>query len=83
MFADDAVVLSTDGKLELDLHVILILVNQVVIPFGAGFAPQSPGNGIDNCRLAVAVVAANRHQVDAGKIERGDVIPVGHEIFHR
>ena len=59
MFADNAVVLFPDGKLEFDLHFILILVNQVVIPFGAGFAPQSPGNGINNCRLSVAVVAAN------------------------
>ena len=80
MFADDAVLLFPDGKLELDLHLIGILMNEVVVPFGAGFTPQCPGHRIDNRGLAVAVIAANTHGMDAGKIERGDVFPVGHEI---
>jgi len=83
MFADNAVVLFPNGKLEFDFHFVGVLVNQVVVPFGAGFSPQCPGHGIDNRGFAVAVVAANRHQMDAGKIESGDVFPVGHKIHHR
>ena len=80
MFADDAVILFTDGKLELDLHFISILMDEVVVMFGAGLAPQCPSHGIDNGRLAVTVIAANAHGMNTGKIERGDILPVGHKV---
>ena len=82
MFADDAVFLFPDGKLELDFHLILILVDKIVIALGAGFPPQCPGHRVDDRRFAVAVIDANAHSVDAGKIERGHVFPVRHEVAH-
>jgi len=58
-------------------------MDEVVIMFGAGLTPQCPGHRIDNCRLAIAVVAANAHGMNAGKIERGDILPVGHKVPQR
>ena len=80
--ADDAVELLPDVKLELHLHLRLRGVDEVVIAGGAGFAPQRPGHRVDDGGLAVAVIAGKAGEVDAGKVQRRDVIPVAHEVAH-
>ena len=55
-------------------------MDEVVITAGAGFAPQRPGHGVNNRRLAVAVIAGEAGEMDAGKVQRRDIVPVAHEV---
>ena len=53
--ADDAIDSPTQVKREFDLHLGLAQVDQLIIPLGTGLAPQRPGHGIEQGRLAVTV----------------------------
>ncbi|MBA7710125.1 hypothetical protein ES703_119056 [subsurface metagenome] len=85
MLADDAVALFAHGEVELHLHLVLALVDEGVVALGGvpGLAPERPGYGVDESRLAVAVVAGDAGGVDAVEVERGHVVPVGHEVAQR
>ena len=69
--AQDAVDRAAQVKGEFDLHLGLAQVDQFVVALGAGLAPQRPGHGVEQRRLAVAVGAGQAGQVDALKIEGG------------
>jgi hypothetical protein len=81
-FSDDAVPLLTDGELELNLHLSLASVNQVIIALGSGFSPECPGHGVNQGGFAIAVIAREASNMDAFKIEYGHIFPVAHEIAH-
>ena len=85
MLAYDAICLFAHGEVELHLHLVLPQVNEGVVALGgvSGLAPQRPGHGVDESRLAVAVVAGDAGGVDAVEVERGHVVPVGHEVAQR
>jgi hypothetical protein len=69
-----------DGKLEFNSRLGLTGVDQVIIAIGPGLTPESPGNGIDQGGLAVPVVAADAGSMNAGEIDRRNIIPVTHKI---
>ena len=63
--AADPVSLGPRRELQLDGHVPETLVDQVVLPAGAGLAPQGPRDAVEEGGLAVAVVAGEAGDVDA------------------
>jgi hypothetical protein len=58
-------------------------VNQVIIVPGTGFAPQCPGYGVENCRFAIAVIAAKAGYAYAFERQRWYIVSVAHEVFER
>ena len=54
--------------------------DHVVQTFGAGFSPQCPGNGIEQRRFAMAIVAREAGGREAGKIQRWGVFAITHEV---
>ena len=77
-----AVLLLSDSEVQFDLDIGLPLMDEFVITPGPGLSPQCPGHGIDQRRLAVAVVPADAGGVNTIEIQGGYVVPVAHEITH-
>src|SRR5206468_1827939 len=63
------------------LGFVLPKADHVVQAFGACLAPQRPGNGIEQCRFAVPIVAREAGGREAGKIERWGILAVTHEVM--
>ena len=78
--SDDAVELVGDGKVELYLHLVTGGMDKVIVTASPGFAPERPGNGVDDSRLAVAVIAGETGEMDTVELQRRYVITVAHEI---
>ena len=74
-----AIALRAEAELELDPHFGLAQGDQLIVAARAGPAPQRPGDGIQQRRLAVTVVARQASQVDATEIERL-LVAVAHEV---
>ena len=69
-------------ELELDLHLALPDVDQLVVAAGAQprVPPQRPGQRVEDRRLAVAIVAGQAGQVDARESEL--LLAVAHKVAH-
>ncbi len=75
-------VVVREEKLELHFHTRCSQVDQIVVSVGARLSPEGPGHGVDDGRLAVAVVAGETGQVDAREIQRRDLVTVTHEVSY-
>ena len=67
--ADDAVGIAVDVEVELDAHVVGAVADAVVLDAAPRFAPQGPGDGVEEGGLAVAVLAGERGEVERGEVE--------------
>ena len=80
--AHDPVAIGTKGELEIDPHICFAQVYEVVGGRRARLAPQRPRHGIQQRRLAVAVVARQAGQVQPGEVQRVRVL-VAKEVMQR
>ena len=78
--AQHAVAVALEVEDELDLAFLLAQAHDVVEAFGARLAPQRPGDGVQQGRFAVAVVARQAGGGDGGEVERRNLLAVAHEI---
>ena len=76
------IILAPRLEIQLDPALVLAMSNQgvVVTPSGARLAPQAPGDGIQQRRLAVPVVPTQTGDMDALKIQRGHIIAVTKKV---
>ncbi len=79
-FAQDAVAFVLQVKDKFHLGFVLPKADHVVQAFGACLSPQRPGNGIEQRRFAVAIVAREAGSREAGKIQRWGVLAITHEV---
>ncbi|MBT9149826.1 MAG: hypothetical protein DDT28_01263 [Dehalococcoidia bacterium] len=77
---DNAVSDLPGKEFELNPHLALSLVDEVIVAPGPALSPEGPGHGIEQSGFAVAVIAAEASDVDAGKIQRRGVVAVAHEV---
>ena len=77
----DAVVGVGGLELQIDVHVGASVVQEVAVAATPGLAPESPGNGVEEGGLAVAVSTAKAGDADAGEVEGGDVVAVAEEVL--
>src|SRR5207247_2275969 len=79
--AENAVAMCPQRKLEVYLHLGRALGDQFVIAHPvAGAAPERPGHGREQRRLARAVLPGQAGQLDAAKIEDWRLVLIAHEI---
>ena len=76
--ADDAVGIAVDLEVELDSHVAGAVADAVVLDAATGFAPEGPGDGVEEGGLAVAVLAGEGGEVEGGEVELA--VAVGEEV---
>ena len=77
----EAATLTAREEVQLDGHVLLALVDELLLSAGPRLPPQYPGDGVEQGGLAVAVLTAQARHVDALQLQRGDVVPVAHEVL--
>ena len=75
----DAIALRPQAELELDPHLSLAQGDQLIITPRTRPPPQRPGDGVEQCRFAVPVVAGQAREVDAAEVERL-LVAVAHEV---
>ena len=76
----DAVALAADVEHQLDVHLGLAVVEQLLVPLAARLAPERPRDGVQQRRLAVAVRPAKARDADALQVERGGGAAIGEEV---
>ena len=79
--AGDAVAGAGGVEFEFDGHVGASVVEEVGVAGAAGFAPEGPGDAVEEGGFAVAVVAAEAGDADAGEVEGGVGVAVGEEVL--
>jgi len=78
--ADHAVVLATGGEVQLHPAFVGAIGDYLVLNLAPGFAPQSPGDAVQQGRFAVAVGAAQAGYMQSGEIQRRYVFSVTQEV---
>src|SRR5262249_43369867 len=78
--AEHAIASLAELKLELDLHLGLAGMDQLVGAAGPALAPQRPGDRVQERRLTVAVVAGEAGDVDSLELQRLMDVGVAHEV---
>ena len=71
--------LPPGGEVQLDPALVGAVGDQVVQSLTAGCSPQRPSDCVKQRRLAVPVGAAKAGHANTGKVEGGNVLPVGTE----
>ena len=77
--APDAIALPGQAELELHPHLGLAEGDQLIVATGARLTPQRPRDRVEQGRFAVAVVAGQAGQVNAGEVE-ALLLAVAHEV---
>ena len=75
-----AVALAAHVEDEFDAHLGLAVVQQLLLPLAARFAPERPCNGIEQSGFAVAVGAADAGNMHVVQHERGRGVAIGEEV---
>ena len=81
--AGDAIALAADVEHQLDLHLGLAVVKELLVALAARLPPERPRDGVQQRGLAIAVRAAEARDADALQVERGGGVTVGEEVGER
>ena len=68
-------------ELQVDGHVSLALVDELLLRPRPGVTPQRPGDGVEEGGLTVSVLAAETCDVERFEVEHRGVVPVAHEVL--
>jgi hypothetical protein len=79
--AQDTITLAFEFKLKLHFGLCLTQPYHIIKVFGTRFPPQSPGNGVEQGRFAMAVVARHTGSGNLRKVEWRHLFPITHKVM--